>query len=301
VFNRISLLVLVFLLSWFYAPAQEIVVHGRFLDDSVKIGQQIRYALSAHHPASQSIVFPDSTFSFAPFEIQKKSYFPTRTHDHISDDSAVYFLSTFEIDSLQWLALPVFVIHPRDCTAVFSHADTVVLKQMVGTIPESVAGKDLPLKTNADYLNVRWLLNYPLVLLVVGILFILAIVVWIVFGKRIRKYFAIRRLTRNHFAFLDRFNQHIEKLRKESTSSVAESILVIWKKYMESLEARPYTKLTTKEILKLASDERLRLALQRVDRLVYAGDQTFSEEAFDELRLYSQEQFSKKTEEVKHG
>ncbi len=300
-FSRILLYILVFILLCLHATAQEIVVRGRFLTDTVKIGEQVRYALSTHHTSSQSVVFPDSTYSFAPFEIQDKIYFPTRTRNNISYDSAVYTLSTFEIDSLQSLALPVYLIHPHDCTAVYALPDTVVLKQLVGSIPPSVAAKDLPLKTNADYLNVKWLLNYPLLLIIGGIFIFVLIVTWIIFGKRIRKYFALRRLTKNHFAFLDRFNRNMEKMRKEGSSVAAESILVIWKKYMEGLVSRPYTKLTTKEILRLVRDEKLRAALQRIDRMVYAGDGTPSKEAFDELRLFSQDQFSKKSEEVRRG
>ena len=300
-FSRISFFFLVGILPCPFAPAQEIVVHGRFMTDTVKIGEQIPYSLSVHYPSSQSIVFPDSAFSFFPFEIQKKKYFPTQTKDQISFDSAVYFLSTFEIDSLQSLALPVFVIHRRDCTAVYAQPDTLFLKQLVGTIPESVAAKDLPLKTNAGYLNVRWLLNYPLLLLIGGTLIVVLIIVWLAFGNKIRKYFMLRRLTKNHVVFLDRFAQHLEKLRKEGSSAVAESTLVIWKKYMEGLVARPYTKFTTKEILQLSSDEKLRLALHHIDRMVYAREGIFSVEAFDPLRAFSQDQFTKKTEEVKHG
>ncbi len=300
-FSRISFLFLAGTLSYSCAQSQEIVVRGQFMTDSVKIGEQIPYSLSVHYPASLSIVFPDSAFSFHPFEIQNKKYFPTQTKNQISFDSAVYFLSTFEIDSLQSLALPVFVIHRRDCTAVYAKPDTVYLKQLVGTIPESVAAKDLPLKTNADYLNVSWLLNYPLLLLIGGILIVTLIILWLVFGKRIKKYYGLRRLTKNHLVFLDRFAQHMEKLQKESTPAVAESILVIWKKYMEGLVDWPFTKFTTKEILQLVSDENLKQALHYIDRMVYASDRAFSIEAFEQLRAFSQAQFTKKIEEVKHG
>lgn len=300
-FSRISFFLLVSILSCPSAPAQEIVVHGHFLTDSVKIGEPISYSLSVHYPSSQSVVFPDSAYSFSPFEFQKKKYFPTQTKNKISFDSAVYFLSTFEIDSLQSLALPVFVIHRSDSTAVSAQTDTVFLKQLVGSIPESVAAKDLPLKTNADYLNVKWLLNYPLLLIIGGSAIAFLIIIWLVFGKRIRKYLMLRRLTKNHVVFLDRFAQQVEKLRKESSSAGAESTLVIWKKYMESLVARPYTKFTTKEILQVASDEQLNEALHDIDRMVYARDRVFSVNAFDQLRAFSQNQFAKKKEEVNHG
>jgi hypothetical protein len=292
---------LVGILFCIHAPAQEIVVRGRFQRDSVKIGERVPYSLSVHYPASQSVVFPDSTFSFAPFEIEKKTYYPTRTNHHISVDSAIYFLATYELDSVQSLALPVFVLHRNDCTAVYAQPDTLFIKRLVKIIPESVAAKDLPLKSNADYFRVRWLLNYPLFLIMGGILTLALIVVWIVFGKKIRRHFLLRRLNKNHQAFLQRYARHIEKLRTERAYTEAESALVDWKKYMESLVARPYTKFTTKEIMQFAEDEPLGKALHDIDRMVYARDSSFSPEAFERLRSFSQDQFTKKTEEVKHG
>ena len=299
--SRVSFLILAGLLSCICASAQEIVVRGRFQKDSVKIGERVPYSFSVHHPSSQSVVFPDSTFSFAPFELEKKTYFPTRTNQHISVDSAVYFLATYELDSVQSLGLPVFVLHRNDCTTVYAQPDTLFVRTSVKIIPESVAAKDLPLKSNANYLSVRWLLNYPLLLLIAGVLILGLIVVWIVFGKKIRRYFLLRRLNKNHLAFMQRFTHHIETLRKERAYTEAESALVDWKKYMESLVAKPYTKFTTKEILQFAADETLGQALHNIDRMVYARDSSFSPEAFERLRTFSQDQFTKRTEEVKHG
>jgi hypothetical protein len=101
--------------------------------------------------------------------------------------------------------------------------------------------------------------------------------------------------------FLHRFARHIETLRKEGAYTEAESALVDWKKYMENLVASPYTKLTTREILYFAADETLGKALHAIDRMIYARDGSFSPEAFDRLRSFSEDQFTKKTEEVKHG
>jgi hypothetical protein len=171
----------------------------------------------------------------------------------------------------------------------------------VKVIPESVAAKDLPLKSNSDYLSVQWFLNYPLLLVIGGALVVLLVVVWIVFGRKLRRYFLLRRLNKNHLDFLQRFARHIEKLRKDGAYTEAESALVAWKRYMESLVASPFTKLTTKEILQFAADETLGQALHAVDRMVYARDGSYSPESFERLRSFSVDQFTKKTEEVKHG
>ena len=71
--NRIYLaLLLMFFHSLTYA--QEAKVRGSFLADSVKIGEEISYTLTASYSKNLTLIFPDSTFSFTPFEFQKKKF-----------------------------------------------------------------------------------------------------------------------------------------------------------------------------------------------------------------------------------
>lgn len=274
-------------------------VRSRFQDDSVRIGEPIPFALTARYPKELNILFPDSSFSFAPFEFSSKKYFPTQTTGPISYDSVVYYLTTYEIDSLQKLSLPVFLVHPGDCTAVFSRSDTVYLKHTVANVPDSVAAPQLPLKTQTSYLQVKWLFNYPLWLIIGGVLVILLIIGWLIFGKRIRHYLQIRKLKRYHRAFLTRYNDAIEQLKEGFSSPKAERALVVWKEYMESLEAKPYTKYTSKEILQIEKDEHLSGPLKNIDRMVYASQQ-LDPQSFSALKEYSQSRFNQKLEEVRH-
>jgi hypothetical protein len=92
------------------SSAQTIDTKGGFLSDSLKIGEETAFYLSSRYPSEFTVLFPDSTYSFAPFEYSRKVYFPTRTKNGQSVDSTVYYLSTFEIDSIQTLSLPSFII-----------------------------------------------------------------------------------------------------------------------------------------------------------------------------------------------
>src|SRR5882757_4821289 len=83
----------ILLFSSVYAQEIKINVQAKFSGDSVKIGKPIEFYLSARYPENLNILFPDSTFSFAPFELQKKIYFPTETKNGISRDSVVYHLA----------------------------------------------------------------------------------------------------------------------------------------------------------------------------------------------------------------
>jgi hypothetical protein len=283
------------------ASGQEVKVKGKFLLDSIRIGEQIPFTLSATYPKNADVVFPDSTFSFAPFEFQKKKFFPTTTKDSLSYDSVVYYLSTYEIDSLQSLKLPVFAIHESDCTSFYTSVDTLRLVEMVAAVPDTVKAEALPLKTNTKYQNVKWLLNYPIILIIGGVLIVALVIVWAVFGKRIKKYFALKRLQKNHQAFLDRFNSVAEQLKSDVASPKAEEALVIWKRYMENLEAKPFTKFTSKEIIEAEHNETLGFALRAIDRFIYGGTKDVALESISTLRDYTDQQYQKIAEEVKNG
>lgn len=273
---------------------------GHFEGDTVKLGQPIQFHLTATYPRSVQVLFPDSTFSFAPFEFQKKKFFTTKTENGISYDSVIYTLSTYEIDSLQRLALPVFQLQKKDCVVFYSETDTVFFKKLVNAVPDSLAINQLPLKTNTAYSPVSWLLNYPLALIIGGSLLLIALIVWIIFGKRIRKYFTVKQLTRSHAAFMNRFEQSVEKVKSSFSPELAESSVLIWKKYMEELSAKPYTKYTSREIRETENDE-LGQTLHSVDRMVYGRIYPETFDSFQQLKDFTQNRFNQKIEEVKHG
>src|SRR5688572_4204833 len=117
-------LCLIFIFS--QSTAQEkIEVRGGFFEDSIQVGRPARFYLTASYPSKINILFPDSTFGYAPLEFNKKEYFTTETNNGISYDSVIYHLNAFEIDSLQALGLPVFQINKSDCTLHVSNVDTI--------------------------------------------------------------------------------------------------------------------------------------------------------------------------------
>jgi hypothetical protein len=299
VFKRLQLSIL-FITLCSVGYSQGVKVTGRFEGDTVKLGQPIQFYLTATYSQTEQVLFPDSTFSFAPFEFQKKKFFTTKTELGISYDSVIYTLSTFEIDSLQQLALPVFKLQKKDCVSFYSATDTVFFKKLVDTVPDSLAINQLPLKTNTAYSPVSWLLNYPLALIVGGGLLLVSLVLWLVFGKRIKKYFTVKQLTRSHTAFINRFEESVEKLKMGFSPELAESSVSLWKKYMEELSSIPYTKYTSREIRETEPGQ-LGQALQSVDRMVYGRISPETFDSFYQLKEFTQNRFNQKIEEVKHG
>jgi hypothetical protein len=69
---------------------------------------------------------------------------------------------------------------------------------------------------------------------------------------------------------------------------------------MENLEARPYTKLTTRETMQLENNDVLGRNLHAIDGAIY-GHNTAVVESLENLKQFADQRFSKKLEEVKHG
>lgn len=283
----------------FVTKAQNVTVHGFFERDSVKLGQPIRYFLSATYPKNYQVLFPDSTFSFAPFEFVRKEYATTHTVLENSTDSVVYTLTTFEIDSVQFLALPVFQVQRKDCLVYQTLTDTVFFVNLAPDLPDSLAANQLPLKTNTAYNPVSWLLNYPVLLIAVGIGLALIITGWLLFGKRIRKYFAVKRLNRNHREFVQQFEKSIEHLHQNFSSHSAERTMAIWKLYMERLSQIPYTKFTTLEVRQVHPNNPVNFALAEVDQMVYGNRKPTTFESFTHLRNEAEDRYTKQVATIK--
>ena len=273
--------------------AQKITPEGYFLGDSIKIGMPIDYTLSVKYPIELDVVFPDSLYDFAPFEIVEKFYFPTQSDSTTSYDSAVYRLMSFEIEPTQALALPVFILGNNDSTAVYPEKDSVVLAEMIEEVPDSIQ-----LRQNTAYIHVPTQFNYPYLLIGLGVLVVVLIIVWVAFGKQIMKAYQLRKFKKAHEKYL----QYFDKLVAQKPEESAEAVLLEWKRYLEQLLKKPYTKLTTKEILALRHNQGIEQSLRRIDGAIYGHASKASlGESFGVLRQYSDEQYRQKVQQIKNG
>ncbi len=301
-FFQLRLIVpLMMLFTFNSVAAQDVKVYGRFMTDSTEIGKPVYFSLAVKYPSKSTVLFPDSTFSFAPFEWVSKNYAITKTKDGISHDSVTYRLASYEIDSIQTLRLPIFIVQQKDCTQVFSATDTLFLKRLVkATLPDSLSIEKLPLKVNTSYLPVGWQLNYVIAGIVIAIIIVLLIMVWVFYGKKIKRHFALKRLSKNYASFLEKYDLSVDKLNSNFSPPAAEATLLIWKKYLESLLSKPYTKFTSKEIREMEQNESLGKALSAIDRMIYAN-MNESTAPFYNLKDHVYQQFEKKKTELMHG
>ena len=242
---------------------------GKFLSDSVKVGLPVQYALSYRHKATADVFFPDSAYNFAPFEMVKREYFNTITDQNGSLDSVVYTLISFEVTPVQELSLPVYVRAKRDCTRVFAPMDYVVLNSI---IKPNVRIDTLSLKKDTRLIPIAQQVNFPLIfLIIIGLLLIIGMVFWF-FGKPIRRQVRLFNFKRRYDDFrklFQRLSRGTEDAKKRLEN--IEKAVVLWKKYIERIENKPFTTFTTKEILDNLKDNRLSDALREIDATVYGG------------------------------
>ena len=242
---------------------------GKFLNDSVKVGLPVQYALSYRHKATADVFFPDSAYNFAPFEMVKREYFNTVTDQNGSLDSVVYTLISFEVTPVQELSLPVYVRAKKDCTRVFAPIDYVILNSI---IKPNIRIDTLFLKKDTRLIPIAQQINFPLIfLIIIGLLLMVGMVFWF-FGKPIRRQVRLFNFKRRYDDFrklFQRLSRGTEDAKKRLEN--IEKAVVLWKKYIERIENKPFTTFTTKEILDNLKDNRLSDALREIDATVYGG------------------------------
>lgn len=274
---------------------QEIKPRAYFSKDTIQIGEHVDFTMVLDYPRGMEVLFPDSSYNFQPFEFLEKSYSSTVSSQSVSNDSVVYTLTSFELDSVQQLSLPVFLITEGDSTLIESNTDQLILKQVITENIDS-----LEVQETIDYQKVSKAFNYPYLLIALAILVTLGILVAVFFGKEIKRKYQLYRLRKAHLKFLENFRIMQDQGLESSTK--AEHLLAFWKSYLERLEGMPYTKLTTKEIVTLGQNQEFNETLRSIDSNIY-GDFQKSDinDLAARLKEFGIDRFAKKIEELKHA
>ena len=295
--RRLAAFLILFFGLMTFAKAQDIKPNGYFLKDSIKIGEPVPYSLSYKDKKNRPVIFPDSLHNFFPFELLDKAYFDTRSDSINSIDSAVYYLTTFEIDTIQKLSMPVYVFTGEDSIPIYSQIDSIVLNQVVIQMPDSVN-----LAETKAFQPVSLQFNYPYWVIGLIILGVVSVIVLIIWGREIRKRIKLYRLKKKLEKFREEFDREIESITQDTQKSKIESVLKFWKSYMESLEQLPYTKLTTKEIIQVQKNSSLEETLKSIDRNIYSPIAvTALQNDFEFLKDYSIDRYNHVTEEIKNA
>lgn len=260
--HKVVIYIFLLLLSFLGSlNAQTLRPVGHLLQDSIKIGEPFPYALTLRYPRNMDIVFPDSTYQFGNFELLRKEVFSTRSDSVNSFDSVVFYLQSFELDPQQAVRLPAFLLEDGDSSAVYTQRDTVFMIQQIATLSDTTN-----IRTETSFFDLENEINYVYILLGLLLLIAIAIAVYVFFGDNIKRKIQLYRMKQQHKAFMANFTKLIER---SDNAEQREKTLVRWKQYMESLERKPYSRLTTKEILRMESTHSIADALHDIDRSIY--------------------------------
>lgn len=212
-------------------------------------------------------------------------------------DSAVYTLQSYEIDKVQRLGLPAFLLKNGDTTLLRAPLDSILLFELVKEVSDTTK-----LKENLAYQDVPTQFNFPLLWIILGALLVIGLIVFFAFGKKIRKAFKLRKIKKEYEAFSNRLTAYIRQLKEQPQREVAEEAISDWKRFLEKLENKPYTKLTTKEIVALGYTKELAETLKNIDRSVYGrahNDALYKE--FQAVEDFTQHRYSIIKDQIKNG
>ena len=119
------------MLSVLLVQSQEIKINGGFIEDSLQLGSTVHYWVTAEYPMEIEVLFADSNYNFSPFEYADKFFVETELRNDNAFDSVVYGFQSFEIDLIQKLQLPVFVVQSNDSIILTTPLDSLFFEELV--------------------------------------------------------------------------------------------------------------------------------------------------------------------------
>jgi hypothetical protein len=240
---------------------------GLFQLDSIKIGELVDFIFYFKYKSGEEVIFPDSTYNFAPFEFVSKRFFMTASAGGWSRDSVVYTLRSFSVDPVQTLSLPVYLLRQHDTLAIASEPQQVFLKQMVSGPPDP---EQLKAHTALSPIEKRFNLAYWLI--GAGILLLVAVLIWMAFGKKLIIRYRLYVLRKHHNLFINNYNAFIDQFNKSESLHTIEQAIILWKNYLTLLEGNAINSFTTKEIAAFYNeDEDVATALRLFDKAIYGN------------------------------
>ncbi len=264
----------------------------QFLKPSIKVGEPVQLVVVWKHAPEQEVFFPDSTYNFAPFEFLSKTFFPTKTLS-LSTDSVIYELTSFETDTTLSLTLPAYILNEKDTTIVWTAPAKLTVKPLLVNMPDSLVIID-----NTQLQNVQNQFNYWYwagALVAIGVV---VLVLFIIFGGRIRKSYRLSRMKKQYQRFVADFDKSLLKYQEVTNT---EHGLSLWKNYLEGVLDVPFTSYTSKEIADIVPDKPLNESLKNIDRAIY-GNQ-INETTYNSLvvlKNYAQTMYETKMKEVQN-
>ena len=246
--------------------SQEIDYNIFFKEESVKIGDTITLISTLRYPKNIEIIQPDSSYKFIPFEFLDKIIFESSTSNNFIYDSTIYLLQTFELDSIQSIYLKSYIINTSDSLEILSNNDNILTISLVNE-------KNSKIKANTLLERINSIFNLKKYSIITGVIFSILILIYLVFRKKINKYFKIKRIKSETDFFKNEFDYILNKYLNTNNIKFLENLILKWKRFMEKLSKKPYSSSTTSEISIFNKNIKSIKTLKEIDKCIYSENE----------------------------
>ncbi len=247
-----------------YSFSQEIEYKVYFEKDSVKIGDSIILVSILQYPSNIELIQPDSSFFYNPFEFISKSAFSSIKKSNLLYDSTLYYLRTFSLDTIQKINLRAIILNTSDSLQITSNSDSIYLISQV---------KDLTSSTieNTIYNRIKNIFNSQKYVLIIFLIITFLLALYLIFRKRIKKYFLVKKLKTQFLKFNQQFEILNYNYQKNNGKIELEKLILFWKRYFEKLTTYPFSSSTTTEISHFYNDKDIIMLLNEIDKYLYSN------------------------------
>ena len=246
--------------------SQEIDYKIFFKEESVKIGDSITLISTLKYPKNIEIIQPDSSYKFIPFEFLDKIVFESSSSNNIIFDSTIYILQTFELDSIQSIYLKSYIINTSDSLEILSNNDKIRTISLVNE-------KNSKTKTNTLLEKINSIFNSKKFSIITGVIFSVLVLIYLLFRKKINKYFKIKRIKSETDFFKNEFDTILSNYLNTNDINFLENLLLKWKRFMEKLSKKPYSSSTSSEISLFNKNIKSIKTLKDIDKCIYSENE----------------------------
>ena len=188
-------------------------------------------------------------------------------------------------------------MNETDSTEIIPPADSLLFLEVAPEATDTTS-----LVTDLEFAQVPLEFNYPYLLIGVGVVTFILLLIAVIFGRSFIKFLKIRRLKKGYLKFSEHYDELVRLVQKSNQKEQLVAAIAYWKKYLEKLDKKPYSKLTTREMIAVSGDERLRTDLVEIDRNLYSRNQSADiVNSLRSIKNIAEEYHEKKIVSIKNG
>ncbi len=256
-----------------FGQRDRIIAELNFLADSLALGKIVPIELRVIHPKDVSVIFPNHTANFRPFELVDFQAQPTVFTGNMVTDVAVYQVKSFDIADQQFLKLRFGSIMGADTNwRHVVNSDTIYFAR---SLPAEF--EDLEFKRFEELTELEEPRSYRGLITILTAVVVLLGLILLLLRRPIQRYLAVR----SHNLEWQGIKRQLKKLSQVQDQRIFfPAINKLWKAYLDPDNKLALLSLTTTELrteisklkyLTLEHQQNLIKTAVAADQVIYAG------------------------------